>query len=470
MEKNLVTLTDSYKLCHHSMYPEGTKYVYSYFEARSGAKFEKTTFVGLQALIKENLVGVVIKPWMVDFGEAFAAAHFGNADLFDRSRWDYIIDAHGGKLPLAIMAVPEGTQVPNNNVLMTIQNTDERCCWLTNHVETLLTHVWGPSTVASLSRATKELFIKYLIETCDDGADFAGLLFMLHDFGMRGASSMESAAHLGTGHLVNFMGTDTVNAIENIIKNYSGTLSNIAGYSVVATEHSIMTAEGIEGEAAVIGRLIKLFPKGIISVVSDSYNIYNCVENIYGELYREEILARDGKFVVRPDSVNKAAGETPEIVMVKLLDLLWKKFGGTVNKKGYKVLNPKVGLIWGDGIDYDGIVKILIATMEAGFSVENLVVGMGGGLLQKINRDTQCFAFKASARMNENGEWIDVYKDPYDKSKASKRGRLKLIKENGEYKTVRIEEPGENLLRLVFLNGELWKEYTFDEVRENSNK
>jgi nicotinamide phosphoribosyltransferase len=470
MEKNIVTGTDSYKLTHHNMYPEGTKFVESYLEARKGAKYDKTTFAGLQGILKKNLVGIVVKPWMVDFAEKLAAAHFGNNALFDRSRWDYIIEKHGGKLPLKIRAVPEGMQVPVDNVLMTVVNTDEKCAWLTNHVETLLTHVWGPSTVASLSRATKELFKYYLNITCDDGENFAGLAFMLHDFGMRGTSSMESAADLGTGHLINFMGTDTVNAIENILENYNGTLENIPAFSVPATEHSIMTAEGKEGEEKVIERLLEKYPTGILSVVSDSYNIYNCTENIYGKKFREKILAREGKFVVRPDSVNESAGETPEIVMVKLLEILWDKFGGTINNNGYKVLNPKVGLIWGDGIDYVGIEKILIAVIKAGFCVSNLVFGMGGGLLQKINRDTQRFAFKCSARMDINGNWVDVYKEPYDKSKASKRGRLKLIKVEGEFKTVRIEEPGEDLLETVFLNGELIKEYTFDEVRANSEK
>jgi len=560
--KNIVTKTDSYKMTHHKMYPKGTKVVYSYFEARKGAEFDKTTWVGLQALLKENMLGEVVTTELIDKAEKLAAAHFGDSTVFNRARWDYIVEKHNGRLPLEIMAVPEGLQIPIDNVLMTVANTDpDNCYWLTNHIETLLTHVWGPSTVASLSRKTKELFKTYLNDTCDEGENFVGLAFMLHDFGTRGVSSMEGAAHLGTGHLVNFMGTDTVVAIQNILDNYNGTIEDMPAFSINATEHSIMTAEGREGEEAVIGRLLDTYPTGILSVVSDSYDIYNCVENIFGCKYREQILARQGKLVVRPDSgdpVSVVAGQlmgatnyekfaeitdekilkdlvgeeiidivreetphgecgdtehtilikwnnayynatvdnidwnrhdkqyyyidmydAPNVILEKievtaeqkgLLNILWEKFGGHINNKGYKVLNPKVGLIWGDGIDYNGIALILNAVKTIGFSVENLVFGQGGGLLQKINRDTQRFAFKCSARLDKNGIWQDIYKDPIDKSKASKRGRLKLIKTEDGYKTVRLEEPGENVMELVYLNGELMKDYTFAEVRANSIK
>jgi nicotinamide phosphoribosyltransferase len=459
MKTNIVTLTDSYKLTHHNQYPAGTEKVYSYFEARPGAEFDKTTFFGLQMLIKENLLGAVVTKEGVDKAEKLAARHFGNADLFKRERWDYIVDELGGKLPIEIRAVAEGTVVPVNNVMMTVVNTDPKCSWLTNHLETLLTHVWSASTVATLSRTTKELYKRFLNYSCDEGENFAGLPFMLHDFGMRGVSSMQSAGFEGAGHLLNFLGTDTVIAMEYVDYFYNGE----TGFSIPATEHSVMTSRGPEGEGDVIGDLLDNHPTGLLSIVSDSYDIYNCVLNIYGGRFKEQILARDGKLVVRPDSGD------PLIVVPRLLEILADKFGYTTNKKGYKVLNPKIGLIWGDGIDIKGIEAVLEMVIGIGFSAENLVFGMGGGLLQKINRDTQRFAFKCSAQYR-GGEWKEIFKDPLDKSKASKRGRLKLVADGKTVKTVKLDEPGVDLLVPVFRNGELLVDYEWETVVNNTNK
>ena len=559
MKKNIVTLTDSYKMTHHNQYPEGTEYVYSYFEARPGSKFDKTTFFGLQYLIKNWLLGEVVTKEGIDRAEKLTTRHFGNDKVFNRARWDYIVEEHNGRLPIEIKAVKEGSVIPIDNVMMTVVNTDPNCHWLTNHLETLLCQVWYPSTVATLSRTLHEMFDKYLDDTSDskDGIDF-----MLHDFGMRGTSSMESAGIGGAGHLLNFLGTDTVIAMEYIEEYYGGIET---GFSIPATEHSVMTAQGREGERAVIQQLLDNHPTGLLSVVSDSYDIYNCVDKYYGVDFKEQILAREGKFVVRPDSGNPVkvvcgsldiqdwskylenykddqevldielkkfikdvawdtvTDETPhgergdDYTVIKymlfgkvyeakveidwnrydkqyyyvdgadieynkeieltledegLLNILYRRFGGTINSKGYKVLNPKVGLIWGDGIDIAGINRVLEAAKKIGFAAENLVFGMGGGLLQKINRDTQRFAFKSSAQMR-NGVWHDVYKDPIDGSKSSKRGRLVLLQnEEGEFVTSALIEGNEkgNLLETVYLNGELLIEYDFDEVRANSKK
>jgi nicotinamide phosphoribosyltransferase len=465
MMKNIVTLCDSYKMTHWNQYPEGTEYVYSYFEARPGAKFPTTTFFGLQYLIKNWLEGVVVTTEKIDRAEKLAARHFGNPNIFKRERWDYIVEKHGGRLPVKIKAVPEGTVVPINNIMMSVENTDPKCYWLTNHLETLLCQVWAPSTIATLSRSVKDRFKSWLNLTCDDGENFAGLPFMLHDFGKRGVSSMESAGAGGAGHLINFLGTDTVIAMEYIEYYYGGIET---GYSVPATEHSVMTSRGRAGEKEVIAQLLKNHPTGILSVVSDSYDIYHCVEHYYGEVFKDEILARDGKFVVRPDS-----GDPVEVVTT-LLNIMWDKFGGTINNKGFKVLNPKVGLIWGDGIDAAGIEKVLEATFNIGFSVENLVFGMGGGLLQKINRDTQRFAFKSSAQ-RRNGEWFEIFKDPIDGSKSSKKGMLKLCKDKNEhYLTVQTNDVQYcrklDYLETIFEDGKLFKDYDFNQVIKNSNK
>lgn len=457
MKQNQVLLTDSYKIGHDKMYPEGTEYVYSYFEARKGAEFDSTVFFGLQALLKEHFLGVQVTKEDIDKAEKLMTAHLGS---FNRAKWDYIVDNCGGKLPIKIKAVAEGTQVPIDNVLFTIVNTDPNCYWLVGHMETVLTHVWQGSTVATLSKKTRTLFEQYLDETCDLGREFPGIDFMLHDFGYRGVSSVQSACWGGMGHLVNFSGTDTIVALEGAMEYYGA--ETAVAYSVNATEHSIMTSRGEIGEVETIKDIINKFPEGILSVVSDSYDIFNCVKNIYGQgEVKDMILEREGTFVIRPDSGD------PVPTMKKLLELVGESFGYETNEKGYKVLNPKVRIIWGDGIDYNGIEDILEMAWNYGWSAENLVFGMGGGLLQKINRDTQRCAFKSSAQ-KRNGEWYDIFKDPIDSSKRSKRGQLKLIKEEGQFKTVRLEEDGDDLLQTVFLNGELVKDFTFDEVRANA--
>jgi nicotinamide phosphoribosyltransferase len=464
---NICGKTDSYKLNHWNQYPVGTQTVYSYFESRKGALFPYTVFFGLQYILKKNLVGQVVTRKKIEQAAYLAKCHFGDEKRFNRAGWEYILNKHNGYLPIRIKAVPEGSVIPTNNVLMTVENTDEEGCgWLTNYLESILTHVWYSSTVATLSRTVKEDINAFLTATTDA---LGGLNFMLHDFGYRGVSSDESAEIGGAGHLVNFLGTDTVPAMFLLAKYYNnGNLENIA-YSVPATEHSIMTALGKEGEAQVVENLLNEYPTNILSVVADSYDIYNFVDNIVGKQFKGRILARDGVFVVRPDSVDPTH-PTPESLMVWIFESLWNNIGGTINAKGYKVINPKVRVLWGDGIDKTGINKILEATKAAGFSIENIATfGMGGGLLQKINRDTQRFAFKSCAQKRK-GVWFDIQKQPKDVTKTSKKGKLKLIKLNGEYKTVGINEYPEyaDLLVTVFENGILLKEYTLEEIRKNA--
>jgi nicotinamide phosphoribosyltransferase len=445
------------------MSPEGTEIVQSYFEARKGAEFPETVFFGLQYFIKEYLVGKVITKEKIDFAEKLSAAHFGNDKVFNRERWDNILEKHDGILPIKIKAVPEGTPVTIDNVMMIVENTDPEAYWLTNHLETLLTQVWHASTVATLSRAVKKDFKKYIDRTVDD--DFEGIDFMLHDFGKRGVSSMESAGVGGLGHLINFKGTDTVIALETGLNYYNADINTLA-FSVLATEHSIMTALLQEGEEEVIEKLLTNYPDGILSIVIDSYDWRNCVDNIMGQKFKDLILKRNGVTVFRPDSGD------PVTVMMELLEIVGKRFGYEVNDKGYKVLNPKVRLIWGDGIDRDGINDVLENMANKKWSVENALFGMGGGLQQKVNRDTQRFAFKCSAARRD-GVWHDVFKDPIDGSKKSKRGRLKLVRVKGAhgsvYKTVKISEPGEDMLRTVFQDGKLLIDDSFDDVRKRAS-
>jgi nicotinamide phosphoribosyltransferase len=460
---NVCIGTDSYKLLHDNMMQPKTERVFSYFEAREGALFPNVTFYGLQYLLKEYLQGVVVTKQKIDEAQMIIDAHLGPG-LFNRAKWEYIVEKHGGKLPVRIKAVPEGTTVPVSNVLMTVENTDDECYWLTNHLETWLSWVWYPSTVCTLSRETKLLFKKFLSWTADD---LSGLPFKLHDFGYRGVSGMEAAGWGGSAHLVNFLGTDTIRAMEFALKYYNANLSSL-GFSIPATEHSVMTSLGREGEATVYEQLLDKYPKGLLAIVSDSYDIYNAADQILGVQLKDKVLARDGTLVVRPDSGD------PVTVVLKLLDILGNRFGYEVNKRGCKVLNPKIRLIWGDGIDYKMIGQVLDAMMEVNWSTDNICFGQGGALLQKVNRDTLRFAFKCCAQKRD-GAWYDIKKDPIEGKKTSKAGRLALIKVNGShgssYQTVREEDcqPGDNLLVEVFCNGTITKEYSFEEVRANAS-
>ena len=451
-------MSDSYKMNHYKMYPKGTESVYCYFESRSGAKYDETVFFGLQYIIKQYLEGEVVTMEKIDRAEKLINAHLG-PNSFNREGWEYIVEKYDGKLPVTIKAVAEGTSVPTNNVLMTVENNDPKCYWLTNYLETVLTHVWYSSTVATLSREVKKLCANYAETTCDNDDH---IMFQLHDFGFRGVSSVQSAAIGGAGHLINFMGTDTIAAMELIMDYYN--MDEIPAYSVPATEHSIMTSMGKEGEEQLIEQLLDEYPTGILSIVIDSYDYRNFIK-ICGTKFKDRILERDGKVVFRPDSGD------PMKVSFEVMRLLDQYFGTTTNSKGYKVLNPKVGMLWGDGIDFDGIAGIIMYLWQNKYSSANIVFGMGGGLLQKVNRDTQRFAFKCSAQKRD-GQWVDIWKDPIDKSKASKRGKLALIKNyKGEFATIKSEAmvSGErNYLETVFENGKLVKEYTFEEIRNNA--
>jgi nicotinamide phosphoribosyltransferase len=419
-----------------------------------GGEFDETLFFGLQYYLREYLAGVVIEPWMVDEAEAFCRKLFG-ADYFNRTGWDTIVRAYNGRLPLRIKAIPEGTVVPVRNVLVTVENTDDRVPFLTNFIETLLMKVWYPTTVATLSWQIKQRIGQYAAQT---GA--AWNPFFLNDFGFRGVSSTESAGIGGMAHLVNFLGTDTLAGIEYAMRYYD---SDVCGFSVMAAEHSTVTAWGRDHELDAYRHFIEQFPSGLMSVVADSFDIYDAVDQLFGVELKDKILARDGKFVVRPDSGD------PSTMSVAVLQRLWQRFGGTVNALGYKVLNPKIGMIYGDGIDYDSIGDILAAVSGAGFSVDNIVFGMGGALLQKLDRDTHKFAFKASA-VKVAGAWRDVYKDPItDLGKSSKRGRLKLVRDPwGSYETVSEDDLRPDELVTVFENGEILRDYNFEEVRARS--
>lgn len=462
---NLVLLADAYKYSHHKLYMPGTTNVYSYLESRGG-KFDETVFFGLQYILKEYLEGAVITTSDIDEAEALLLEVFGRNDVFDRKNFDYIVEVHGGRLPVRIKAVPEGSSIPVSNVMMTIENTDPKCFWLTNFLETLLMQMWYPITVASLSREIKKVVKRYYEQTATVGAE-AGIDFVLNDFGFRGVSSVESAGLGGAAHLVNFLGSDTLAGSMLAKKYYKATKAY--GMSIPATEHSICTLLGEQGEKEVFKHILDTFPTGIVACVSDSFNIFRACEEYWGEDLKNQILERDGRLVIRPDSGD------PIQTLLKIFEILFNKFSFVTNQKGYKVLPTQVRVIQGDGINYESIGEIYEALKANGISAENLVLGMGGALLQKVDRDTQKFAIKCSFA-EINGQGVNVQKSPTEMDengkitpsfKKSKTGKLKLVRSTAGYRTMMETEAPQAIDELVtvFENGSLTKEYSFEEVR-----
>jgi len=466
---NLILLADAYKYAHHKLYYPGTTQIYSYLESRGGM-FSEIVFFGLQYFLKEYLAGKAFTQQDIDEAEGFLLQVFGRDDIFDKSKFQYILDKYDGHLPVKIKAVAEGTRVPTGNVLMTIENTDPECYWLSNFLETLLMQVWYPCTVATLSNQIKKVVTQYFDETADDAAA-AGIDFVLNDFGFRGVSSVESAKIGGAAHLLNFAGSDNLAGSGMAINYYDA--QKVYGVSIPATEHSICTLLGKDGELEVFKHVLKTFPTGIIACVSDSYNIFKACNEYWGEELKAEILNRKGTLVIRPDSGD------PVRTLLEIFEILFNRFGFTLNSKGYKVLPPQVRVIQGDGVNYEAIKGIYSALKEKGISAENLVLGMGGALLQKVDRDTQRFALKCSSAVI-NGKRVNVEKAPTEMDangnisesfKKSKAGRLKLVKENGIFKTVNegAENHLEDHLQTVFENGELFNQVTFEQVRANVN-
>jgi nicotinamide phosphoribosyltransferase len=456
--QNIAVQTDFYKQSHYAQYPDGTTKVFSYVEARGG-KYDANVFFGLQAYIKQYLTMPVTKQ-MVDQAEQITNNHVGPG-VFNREGWDYIVNELNGKLPLSIKAVAEGTVVPVSNVLMTIENTDPNCFWLTSFVETsILRGIWYATTVATNSWSIKQVIKGWMDKTSDVPDEIA---FSLNDFGSRGVSSGESAGIGGMAHLVNFEGTDNIEGSIYADMFYG---AGTVGFSIAAMEHSTVTIFGKENEAEAFRQMMKRFggEGKMVACVSDSYDIYNAVENIWGGELKQEVIDMGGRVVIRPDS-----GEIVEVV-INILNILDRKFGTTTNNKGYRVLPPYIRVIQGDGVNQDSINLVLQKMQEEGFSAENVVFGSGGALLQQLDRDTSKFALKCSMAI-VNGEEIDVFKDPVtDTGKRSKKGEITLVKNDfGDFRTVRVTEVGDQevMLQEVYRDGKLLIDQSFEEIRNN---
>lgn len=419
---NLINLSDSYKFSHFLQYPKGTEYIHSYLMSRGG-EYDEIVMHGLGYILKKYLTVKIDKYLIAEAGK-LSQQH---GIPFNMEGWKYIERELKGILPIEIKALSEGTIAKPNQPLLTIENTDPNCAWLVGYLETLLLKIWYPITVASKSRAVKQMLLKHWEKTADD---VAGVDFAYHNFGDRGSTSVEAAAIGGVAHLTQFKGTDNFNCLGHSNQYYDG---KYQGYSIPATEHSTVTSWGRENEFEMIENYLETYKSyPIIACVLDSYDIYKAVDFVTSGTMKEKIESADYPvFAIRPDS-----GDPREVIGEITQIMIKNGVKYTINSKGYKVFD-KYRIIWGDGITLSMINDILLLANIFEFSAQNFAFGSGGDLMQNVNRDTCKFAIKCSA-IKVNGEWRDVYKDPItDPGKKSLRGRIEspdfvTVFKNGE--------------------------------------
>ena len=451
---NLILDVDSYKVTHFNQYPQNTKKLYAYIEARN-LNSEELIFFGLQAFVKKYLLNPITQD-DIDEAEKFLLSHIG---VFNRDDWEYILNEHGGFLPIEIKSLDEGTVTNKKIPLLDITNTDEKVPWLVTYIETaLLRSLWYPSSVATISREIKKIIFRYLDDTCTNFDD--QLPFKLHDFGARGVSSYESSRIGGAAHLLNFLGSDTVEGAMFLKDYYDGT---DISYSIPASEHSTITAWGKDNENKAHENIINQFllEGKVIASVIDSYDTFETASKTISSELKEKIINSKGTLVVRPDS-----GKLPDTI-IELLNTLSSEenFGYILNSKGYKELPSYIRVIQGDGVDKNSIEDILISMKENNYSAANITFGMGGALLQKLDRDTYSFAMKVSA-IHDGNTWKDVYKEPSnDKTKNSRRGRFAIV-QNDELEVVDLEKLNQtNLLKTRYKDGKLYNETDLKVIR-----
>lgn len=503
-----LTDTDAYKLGHIHMYPEGTEFVLSNFTDR-GSRIEGVTHTvhfGLQAFLHS---------WITEAWKPFFAADEDEvANLYDEFTTsilgpnnvgsDHIRALHRlGYLPLRFRSLPEGAKVPLRVPKFTVENTHPDFFWLTNYIETAMSaEIWQPATSATIADRLRTLLDGWAVRTT---GSTEGVQWQGHDFSFRGMAGINAAAASGAGHLLSFTGTDNLNTI-NYVDDFYGPAEGLIGGSVPASEHSVATAFGPEDEKGYFLRLLAQNPTGILSAVSDSYDLWNVLTDILPSI-KDEILARDGKLVIRPDSGDPvdiltgtvASGDNGAIRAREaglswvndkwilrepeekgVVELLWETFGGTVNEQGYKVLDTHIGVIYGDSITYDRAEQIMERLEAKGFASTNVVFGVGSFTYQYQTRDTFMSAVKATW-IQVNGEGHDIYKDPATDSgtKKSARGRIAvggyetdedieyfLIDSTSNHDVTEIEGTEYDQLQTVWEDGKFVKEYTFAEVRE----
>ncbi len=473
--KNLFLQTDVYKFGHRVQYPPKTTKVWSYLTSRgSRLDYHNDIIVfGLQYYLKKYLLDCPTTEHVDEFMEV--ANEVLGPGAVTREQLDALVEL--GYLPIEISSVPEGTRIGLQQPIFTITNTHPDFYWLVNYIETLLIKVWYPITVATTTNKYLELFKSYADITCDNNDHIP---FQRHSFGYRGCSSEETAAIGGAAELTQFMGTDTVAGIL-MLRDFYNAKAPI-GLSVPASEHSVMCSWSKENDDEdAIRNMLETYPTGIVSIVSDTYNLWTAISDYFAGSLKELVLSRDGKTVIRPDSGDpvkiicgdwKAPLGSPEFMGV--IQLLDKHFGSTRNNKGYKVLNPKVGAIYGDAITLERANVILQILQGLGYASSNIVFGVGGLSLQNCTRDTFKMALKATY-CEIDGEERGIMKEPItDTSKKSRRGLLTLVKEGDELVTYedqswdKVYHPS-NLIQPVYRDGKLLKEYDLDSIRKLIN-
>lgn len=415
-EDNPIFDTDSYKPSQWLQLPEDTARVVAYLEARGIAGEGETIPFGFNYHLRRYMMGRRITMKHIDEAEVEFAIH---GIPFNRAGFERIVKVHNGYWPIHVMSVQEGKPVPRGTPLLVMYNTDPELPWVTTYVETqFLRPWWYGTTVATSSYESKKVIMNAMEASCDN---MDKLPFMLHDFGARGVSSLESAAVGGAAHMLNFCGTDTLVALKFINQYYraQGMSRRIFGLSIPAGEHSTMTSWGGAGELAAFKNMMKRFlaPGKLVAWPIDSYDMYNAADNLIGVQLKNEIMASGGTVVARPDS-----GDATR-TLPRLLNSFDVNFGSRVNGKKFKVLPDCIRLIQGDGVTRRSLPTMIDAVLNAGYSIDNLAFGQGGGLLQHVNRDDYRFAFKASLRITKSGECIPMFKDPItDPGKRSKSG------------------------------------------------
>lgn len=483
-----LTDTDAYKLGHYHMYPKGTTRVLSNFTDR-GSRIEgvtHTTHFGLQAFL-HSWITEAWRPFfeadedeVANLYEEFTETVLGPNNVGS----EHIRALHRlGYLPLRFRSLPEGVKVPLRVPKFTVENTHPDHFWLTNYIETAMSSaIWQPATSATIAERFRSLLNHWSLLTTGntDGVQWQG-----HDFSFRGMAGVDAAAASGAGHALSFTGSDNLNVL-NFVDDYYGPAEGVIVMSVTASEHSVATAFGPKNEKGYFLRLMEQNPTGILSAVSDSYDLWTVLTDILPEI-KEEIMARDGKLVIRPDSgdpVEIICGiplndqvdpETNEPHEKGVVELLWETFGGTINEQGYKVLDSHIGVIYGDSITAQRAEAIMARLADKGFASTNVVFGVGSFTYQYQTRDTFMSAVKATW-VEVDGTGIDIFKDPATDSgtKKSARGRIAVVQDpDGEYKLLdgadgaRFEGTPADKLETVWEDGKFLKEFTFAEVRAN---
>ncbi len=474
-------LCDFYKISHREQYPKNTEYVYSTWtprESRIDGIHEVLCF-GHQGFIKEYLVDFFQKNFFSQPKNEVISAYtrvIKSTLGVENPTSQHIADLHDlGYLPLSIKALPEGTLVPIRTPILTIINTDPRFFWLTNYIETLASsELWMSSTSATIAFQYRKILDKFALET---GGDPLFVPFQGHDFSMRGMGGLHSAMLSGLGHLLSFVGTDTIPAIYRAEKYYNANIeTELVGTSIPATEHSVMCANG-QNEQEVFKRLItEVYPHGFLSVVSDTWDFWNIVGEVLPEM-KSLIMARNGKLVIRPDSgdpVKIICGDIESqnpYAKKGLIECLWDIFGGTKNEKGFKLLDSHIGAIYGDSITLQRCEAICALLKAKGFASTNVVYGIGSYTYQYNTRDTFGFALKTTACVIEGKEY-QLFKNPKTDSgvKKSQKGKVAVIRENGkithkENFDLATQVPGD-LLQEVFRNGKVLIDEKLSDIRQ----